>query len=75
MVHYRRDAKVHWPVLKHVEVTTTNTDAPAFSGPFSEYGSVQRLGTRQLGIYVDSNFVQNLEMQWKHTALARGLTV
>ena len=32
MVHYRRDTKVRWPVLKQVEVTVTITDALAFSG-------------------------------------------
>ena len=37
-------------------------------------GSVQLLGTRQPGIYAGSNFPQNLEMQWRHTARARGLT-
>ena len=51
-----------------------NTVALAFSSPFWEYVSVQRLGTRQLGIFAESNFAQKPEMQWRHTALARGLT-
>ena len=39
MVHYRRDTKVRWPVLKQVYVTATITDALTFFGPFSEYRS------------------------------------
>ena len=54
-----------------VEVTATITDALAFSGPFSEYGSGQRLGTRSRRIYADSSLLQNPEMQWRHTARAR----
>ena len=74
MVHDRLDMKVLWPVLKQVEVTTTNTDALALSGPLWESGSVQRLCTRSLEICAHSHFPQNPEMQWRHTSLACGLT-